>query len=136
DNKATTPILNSFDALSILVDEEEEGGNQTPNTNATPVVARINELERKILDEKLMLVDKHGKPLKIKVTNEASASKPSTSIGDQLLESDEDEGELPDYETSRYMSSIGGGGFGKDDLGFYDGYEAQFMIYLNRCNFL
>ncbi|GKC91013.1 hypothetical protein Tco_1151662, partial [Tanacetum coccineum] len=68
----------------------------------------INELERKILDEKLMLVDKHGKPLKIKVTNEASASKPSTPMGDQLVESDEDEVELPNAKTSRYMSSTGG----------------------------
>ncbi|GKE13265.1 hypothetical protein Tco_1416816 [Tanacetum coccineum] len=77
-NKATTPILNSFDALSNLVDEEEGG-----------------------------------------------ASKPSTSIGDQLVESDEDEVELPDDETTTYMSSTGGGGFCEEDLDFYDRYEAQ-----------
>ncbi|GJS09424.1 hypothetical protein Tco_0366220 [Tanacetum coccineum] len=45
------------------------------------------------------------------VTNKASASKPSTSMGDQLVKSDEDEVELPNDETSRYMSSTGGGGF-------------------------
>ncbi|GKF26075.1 hypothetical protein Tco_0081969, partial [Tanacetum coccineum] len=33
------------------------------------------------------------------------------SMGDQLVESDEDEVELPDDETSRYMSSTGKGGF-------------------------
>ncbi|GJY90840.1 RNA-directed DNA polymerase, eukaryota [Tanacetum coccineum] len=107
-NKATTPILNSFDALSTLVDEEEEGGNQNPSTNATLVVAKINELERQMLDRKLVLVDEHGKPLERKVTNKASDSKPSTSTGDQLEESDKDEVELPNDETSRYMSSTGG----------------------------
>ncbi|GJT13045.1 hypothetical protein Tco_0860087 [Tanacetum coccineum] len=52
-----------------------------------------------------------GNPLELKVTNEVSASKPNTSIGDQLVESDEDEVELPDDETTTYMSSTGGGGF-------------------------
>ncbi|GKB21904.1 hypothetical protein Tco_0855827, partial [Tanacetum coccineum] len=102
-NKATTPILNSFDALSTLVDEEEGGGNQTLSTNSTPVVAKINELKRQMLNEKLVLVDEHGKSLEIK----------------------EDEVELPDDETSRYMSSTGGGGFSDDDLDFYDGYEVH-----------
>ncbi|GKC06356.1 retrotransposon protein, putative, ty1-copia subclass [Tanacetum coccineum] len=93
-NKATTPNLNSFDAL-------------------------------KMLDGKLLLVDEHGKQLELKVTNEASASKLGTSIGDQLVESDEDEVELPDDEISRYMSSTGGGGICEDDLDFYDRYEAH-----------
>nr|GEY10113.1 hypothetical protein [Tanacetum cinerariifolium] len=66
---------------SNLVDEEDGGGNQTASTNATPLVANINELKREMLDEKLVLVNEHGKPLEIKVTNEASASKPSTFIG-------------------------------------------------------
>ncbi|GKE61120.1 hypothetical protein Tco_1511487, partial [Tanacetum coccineum] len=78
-----------------LVDEEEGGGNQTPSTNATPVVM-----------------------------NEASANKLSTSMGDQLEEFDYDEVELPDDKTSRYMSSTGGGGLYEDDLDVYDGYEA------------
>ena len=43
-NKAT-PSLTSFDALCTLADEEEGGGNQTLSTNATRVVALINELE-------------------------------------------------------------------------------------------
>ncbi|GKE19225.1 RNA-directed DNA polymerase, eukaryota, partial [Tanacetum coccineum] len=89
---------------NILVDEEEEGGNQTPSTNATPVAAKINELERQMLNGKLVLVDEHEKPLEMKLTNEASASKPSTSMGDQLVEFDEDEVELHNDETSRYMS--------------------------------
>ncbi|GJT39337.1 zinc knuckle CX2CX4HX4C containing protein [Tanacetum coccineum] len=125
DNKATTPILNSFDALSTLVDKDDEGGNQTPSTNATRMVAKINKLKRQMLDEKLILVDEHGKPLERKVTNEALASKPNTSMGGQLEEYYKDEFELPDDETSRYMSSSGGGGFCKDDFDFYDGYEAQ-----------
>ncbi|GKD18767.1 RNA-directed DNA polymerase, eukaryota [Tanacetum coccineum] len=58
----------------------KRGGNQTPSTNATPVVAKINELERQMLNEKLMLVDEHGKSLEMKVTDEASTSKPSTSM--------------------------------------------------------
>ncbi|GJT13046.1 putative RNA-directed DNA polymerase [Tanacetum coccineum] len=128
-NKATTPILNSFDALSTLVDEEEGGGNQTPSTNVTPLVAKINEPERRILDEKLVLVNKHGKPLEMKVTNEASVSKPSTSIGDQLVESDEDEVELPDDETSRYMFSTSGGGFHEDDLDFMTDTRLRFSFY-------
>ncbi|GKE37058.1 hypothetical protein Tco_1460463, partial [Tanacetum coccineum] len=33
--------------------------------------------------------------------------------------------ELPDDETSRYMSLTGGGEFYEDDLDFYDGYEAE-----------
>ncbi|GJV70250.1 RNA-directed DNA polymerase, eukaryota [Tanacetum coccineum] len=74
------------------------GGNQTPSTNATPAVAGINELERKMLDGKLVLVDDHGKPLEMK---------------------------FPNDETSRYMSSTGEGGFYEDDLDLYDGYEAQ-----------
>ncbi|GJW05319.1 hypothetical protein Tco_1564175 [Tanacetum coccineum] len=53
------------------------------------------------------------------------ASKPYTSMGDQLVESDEDEVEFPDDETSRYMASTDGGGFLEDDLDFYDGYKAQ-----------
>ncbi|GKE27038.1 putative ribonuclease H-like domain-containing protein [Tanacetum coccineum] len=50
----------------------------------------------------------YGKLLEIKVTSEASTSKPSTSMGNQLVESDEDEVKFPDDETSRYLSSIGG----------------------------
>ncbi|GKF13126.1 hypothetical protein Tco_0051052, partial [Tanacetum coccineum] len=64
-NKAIILILNSFDVLSTLVDEEEQGGNQTPSTNATRVVAKINELGRQMLDGKLMLVDEHGKSLEM-----------------------------------------------------------------------
>ncbi|GKF48147.1 hypothetical protein Tco_0141398 [Tanacetum coccineum] len=100
-------------------------GNQTPCTNATTMVTKINELEREMLDGKLLLVDEHGKQLELKVTNEASASKLGTSIRDQLVESDEDEVELPDDEISRYMSSTGGGGICEDDLDFYDRYEAH-----------
>ncbi|GKC10311.1 hypothetical protein Tco_1007093 [Tanacetum coccineum] len=124
-NKATTPTLNTFDTLSALVDEEEGYGNQTPSTNVTLVVARINDVERKMLDGKLVLLDEHGKSLDMKVTNEASPSKPGTSMGDQLVEFDEDKVKFPDEETSRYMSSTGGGGFCEYDLDFYDGYEAQ-----------
>ncbi|GJS94449.1 RNA-directed DNA polymerase, eukaryota, reverse transcriptase zinc-binding domain protein [Tanacetum coccineum] len=65
-NKATTPILNLFDALSTLVDNEDGGGNQTSSTNATHVVAKNNELERQMLDGKLVLVDEHEKPLEMK----------------------------------------------------------------------
>nr|GEW53347.1 hypothetical protein [Tanacetum cinerariifolium] len=43
-----------------------------------------------------------------------------TKLGDQLVESDEDEVEFPDDKTSRYMSSIGGGGVCEDDHDFYD----------------
>ncbi|GJU70299.1 U5 small nuclear ribonucleoprotein helicase [Tanacetum coccineum] len=95
-NKATTLILNSFDTLSTLVDEEDGEGNQTSSTNATPVV-----------------------------TNKALASKPITSMGDQLVKSDEDEVEFPDDRTSRYMALTSGGGFLEYDLDFYNGYEAQ-----------
>nr|GEW43373.1 reverse transcriptase domain-containing protein [Tanacetum cinerariifolium] len=77
------------------------------------------------LDGKLVLVDENGKQLEMKVTNEASASKPNTFMGDQLVESDKDEAELPDDETSRYMSSTGGGRYREDDLDFYEEYEAQ-----------
>ncbi|GJZ94077.1 hypothetical protein Tco_0666280 [Tanacetum coccineum] len=92
--------------LGTLVDEEEGGGIQTPSTNATLVVAKITELERQMLNEKLVLVDEHGNPLKRKVMNEASASKLSTSMGDQLEEFDYDEVELPDDKTSRYMTRL------------------------------
>ncbi|GJW35195.1 U5 small nuclear ribonucleoprotein helicase [Tanacetum coccineum] len=94
--KATTPILNSFDALSTMVDEKDGGRNKNHSTNPTHVV-----------------------------TNEASTSKTNTFMGDQLVESDKDKVELPNDESSRYMSLIGGAGFYKDDLDFYDGYEAQ-----------
>nr|GFA40769.1 hypothetical protein [Tanacetum cinerariifolium] len=112
------------ETVSTLVDEEEGGGHQTP-TNSTLVVARTIEIERKMLDGKLVLVDEHGKLLEMEVTSEASASKPSTSMGDQLVEFNKDEVELHDDETFRYMPSISGGGFCEDDLNFYDGYEAQ-----------
>nr|GEW29535.1 RNA-directed DNA polymerase, eukaryota [Tanacetum cinerariifolium] len=46
-------------------------------------------------------------------------------ISCSIATSKEDEVELPDDETSRYMSSTGGGGFCEDDLDFYNGYEAQ-----------
>nr|GEV63479.1 hypothetical protein [Tanacetum cinerariifolium] len=124
-NMVTIPILNSFDVLSTLVDEEERGGNQTFSTNDTLVVAKINELERQMLDGKLVLVDEHVKLLEMNVTNEASASNPINSMRDQLVESDEDEVELPNDKTSRYKSSTGKGGLCEDDLDFYDGYEAQ-----------
>ena len=68
------------------MDEEDGGGNQTPSINATPVVARINDLERQMLDGKLVLVDDHGKPLEMDVTNEAPASKPNTSIGYHIVD--------------------------------------------------
>ncbi|GJS50574.1 hypothetical protein Tco_0623936 [Tanacetum coccineum] len=74
---------------------EEGWGNKNPSTNPTYVVAKINELERQMPDGKLVFVDEHGKSLEMKVTNEASASKTSTSIRDQLVESDEDKVELP-----------------------------------------
>nr|GEV25774.1 zinc knuckle CX2CX4HX4C [Tanacetum cinerariifolium] len=67
----------------------------------------------------------HGKPLEMKVTNEASASKPVTSMEEQLVKFDEDEVELSNDETSRYISSTGGGGFFEDALDCYDGYEAK-----------
>nr|GEV71706.1 U5 small nuclear ribonucleoprotein helicase [Tanacetum cinerariifolium] len=78
-----------------------------------------------MLDGKLVFVDERGKQLEMKVTNEASASKPNTFMGDQLVESDDDEAELPDDETSRYMSSTGEGRYCEDDLDFYDEYEPQ-----------
>nr|GEV63481.1 zinc knuckle CX2CX4HX4C [Tanacetum cinerariifolium] len=78
-----------------------------------------------MLDGKLVFMDEHVKPLEMNVTNEALASKPINSMRDQLVESDEDEVELPDDETSRYMSSTGKEGFCEDDIDFYDGYEAQ-----------
>ncbi|GKD35459.1 zinc knuckle CX2CX4HX4C containing protein [Tanacetum coccineum] len=83
--------------------------------------------------EFFLLVDEHGKLLEMKVMNEASASKPSTYMRDQLVESDEDEVELPDDETSRYMSSTGRGGLCEDDLDFYDGYEARVYDLPDRC---
>ncbi|GJT54725.1 hypothetical protein Tco_0989779 [Tanacetum coccineum] len=104
-DKATTPTLNLFETLSTLVDGEEGWGNQTPSNNATLVVARINGLERQMVDGKLVLVDEHGKPLEMK--------------------SDEDEVEMPDDETSRYIASTSRGGFLKDDLDWFDGYKAQ-----------
>nr|GEV63905.1 hypothetical protein [Tanacetum cinerariifolium] len=79
-NKDTTPNLNSFDALSNLMDEEEGGGNQTLSTNAIPIVVRINDLERHMLDGKLVVVDDHGKPLEMELTNKASASKPTLEL--------------------------------------------------------
>ncbi|GJR19881.1 RNA-directed DNA polymerase, eukaryota [Tanacetum coccineum] len=96
-NKDPTRTLNSFDAL-----------------------IRINDLEIQMMDGKLVLVDEHEKPLEMKIMNKASTSNPSTSMGDQLVESDEDEVEFPDDKTSRYMSSIGEGGFCEDDHEFYD----------------
>nr|GEY62332.1 hypothetical protein [Tanacetum cinerariifolium] len=107
------------------MDEEEGGGNQTLSTKATHVVAKISELEKQMVDGKLVLVNEHGKPLEMKVTNEASSSKPIISMGDQLVKSDGDEVELLNDETSRYMSLTGGRGFYEDDLDFYGGYEAQ-----------
>nr|GEZ26051.1 hypothetical protein [Tanacetum cinerariifolium] len=77
DNKATTPTLNTFDALT-----------------------RINDLERQMLDGKLVFVDDHGKPLEMEVTDKASVSKPNTSMGDQLVEYDEDDVKLPHDGTS------------------------------------
>nr|GEU44276.1 hypothetical protein [Tanacetum cinerariifolium] len=74
---------------------------------------------------KLVLVDEHEKLLEMKVTNKASASKPSTSIGDQFIESHDDVVEFPNDENSRYMSSTSGGDLCEDDLDFYDGYEAM-----------
>ncbi|GKD85198.1 hypothetical protein Tco_1356352, partial [Tanacetum coccineum] len=44
----------------------------SPNT--TPLGARINELERKMLDEKLVLVDDDGKPQKPKVDDRLQKS--------------------------------------------------------------
>lgn len=97
------------------------------------MVVRINNLERQMLEGKLLLMDDHGKLLETKVTNEASSSKPSTSLRDQLVESDEHEVELPDDETSRYMSSTGGRGFFQDDLNYYDGYKDQVYDFPNTC---
>ena len=123
ESEASNP--KSTNETITLVDAEEEAGKQTPSTNVFPVVDRINDLERQILEGKLVLTDEHGRPLEKKVMNDASASKPNTSVGDQFEESDDDEVELPDDETSRYMSSTGGGGFLEDDIDCFDGYEDQ-----------
>lgn len=51
-----------------LLDEEKEGGKQTPSTIVAPVVAKINDLENQMLEGKLVFVNNHGKPLEMKVT--------------------------------------------------------------------
>ncbi|GJW80385.1 hypothetical protein Tco_0144360 [Tanacetum coccineum] len=83
------------------VDEEEEGGNKPLSKNVTPIVARINDLERQMFDEKLVLVDDNGKPLKTKVNK--STSIPSTSK--KVV--DESESDIEDIydETAQYMAS-------------------------------
>nr|GEV07401.1 putative reverse transcriptase domain-containing protein [Tanacetum cinerariifolium] len=91
-------------------------------------IQRVNDLERQMLDRKLMFVNDHGKPLEMEVTNEASASKPVAYKGGQLVEINEDEVELCDDEISSYISSTGGARFFKDALDCYIGYEAQ-MFY-------
>ncbi|GJX21912.1 RNA-directed DNA polymerase, eukaryota [Tanacetum coccineum] len=88
-------------------------GNQAPSTNDTPVVARINDLERQMLDEKLVFVDEHGKPLEMESKSDVE--------GDQGVESDEDKVEMPDDEMSRYIALNGRGGLLKDDLDCYNG---------------
>ncbi|GJY96275.1 hypothetical protein Tco_0512636 [Tanacetum coccineum] len=57
-----------------------------------------------MLDGKLVLIDEHGKPMEMKVMNKASSSKSSTSMEDQLVESNVDEVNLHDDETSRYIT--------------------------------
>ncbi|GJY59685.1 hypothetical protein Tco_0459577 [Tanacetum coccineum] len=105
--KATTSTLNSFEALSTLVDEEERGGNQPLSTNATPIVTRINELERQMLDGKLVLVDDDGKLLKMEVNK--STSIPSTCKAASKMVVDEGECDIEDIydETAHYMASEG-----------------------------
>nr|GEX70891.1 hypothetical protein [Tanacetum cinerariifolium] len=53
---STSGHLLDVQNASTFVDEEDVWGNQTPSTNATPAVARINKLERQMLDGKLVLV--------------------------------------------------------------------------------
>ncbi|GKB74033.1 hypothetical protein Tco_0935445, partial [Tanacetum coccineum] len=97
-------------ATIIVVDHKFSGKGFTTSTIyveyewAPPRCSecKINEFETQMLDGKLMLVDEHGKPLEMKVMNEALSSKSSTSMEDQLVESDMDEVDLPDDETSRY----------------------------------
>ncbi|GJV58474.1 putative RNA-directed DNA polymerase [Tanacetum coccineum] len=50
-------------------------------------------------------------------------SQHSTCIGNQFIESHDDEVEFPNDENSRYMSSTGGGDFCEYDFDFYNGYE-------------
>ncbi|GJV71798.1 hypothetical protein Tco_0201423 [Tanacetum coccineum] len=114
-DKATTPTLNLFETLSTLVDEKEGWGNQTPSNNATLVVARINDLEREMVDGKLMLVDEHRKPPEMKVNK-------STSIPSAFNVASK---KVVDEIASIVRGTKGRGGFLKDDLDWFDGYKAQ-----------
>ncbi|GJY81708.1 zinc knuckle CX2CX4HX4C containing protein [Tanacetum coccineum] len=93
--------------------------------NGNPKVQMANKDPTRTLssfDALSTLVDEeeHEKLLEMKIMNKASTSNPSTSMGDQLVESDEDEVEFPNDKISRYMSSISEGGFCEDDHEFYD----------------
>nr|GEU90940.1 U5 small nuclear ribonucleoprotein helicase [Tanacetum cinerariifolium] len=117
------PIFDLFYLLDFLVErtlliEDSKMSRQASHGTLVGLKPKSTFVYRPISTKKAKKAN--GNP---KVMNKASTSKPSTSMRDQLVESDEDEVELPDDKTSRYMSSTDGGGFCKDDLDFYDGYE-------------
>ncbi|GKC27553.1 hypothetical protein Tco_1034847, partial [Tanacetum coccineum] len=71
-NKGVFPLSNSFEALNVdnLINEEvatgskaTTSGTQEEGHSSTPIVEKINVLEKHILESKLVLVDDDGKPL-------------------------------------------------------------------------
>ncbi|GJV55099.1 hypothetical protein Tco_1456104 [Tanacetum coccineum] len=71
-NKGVFPLSNSFEALNVdnLINEEvatgskaTTSGTQEEGHSSTPIVEKINVLEKHILESKFVLVDDDGKPL-------------------------------------------------------------------------
>nr|GEW45196.1 hypothetical protein [Tanacetum cinerariifolium] len=82
---------NPFDALNTVENDDELGMNGKSQSwlrkgpigtsseavgspNTTPLAAKINDLERQMLDEKLVFVDDDGKPLKPSMKKEVNMS--------------------------------------------------------------
>ncbi|GKF14951.1 hypothetical protein Tco_0056413, partial [Tanacetum coccineum] len=95
------------EALSTLVDEEEGGGNQPLSTNVALIVVRINNLERQMLNGKLVLMDYDWKPLETEVNK--STSVPSSSKVASKKVMDESASDIKDIfdEYAQYMGSRG-----------------------------
>nr|GEX18594.1 hypothetical protein [Tanacetum cinerariifolium] len=82
-------------------------GNQSLSTNATHVIARINDLERKLLDGKFVVVDDPGTPLEMDVNKLTSIPSTSNVASKKIV--DECKTDIEDIhdETTQYIVSEG-----------------------------
>ncbi|GJX14846.1 hypothetical protein Tco_0206604 [Tanacetum coccineum] len=124
-SKKATSSNNPFDALNTIEEGDELGSNggssnsgkkvvqdvassTSSNLSNTPLLARINELESKKIEGKLMLLDDDGKPFKPSTSTLPSSYNVISKMVDDLVNEDNDSEVEEVYdETTTYKAFTG-----------------------------